>query len=41
MMTEEATPLETYLNTLEHGSDHLIRWGLHQIMVRQYCNNLL
>ena len=35
MVTEEATPLETHLQTEEGQSEHAISWGLHQIIVRE------
>ena len=37
MVTEEATPLETHLQTKEGQSVHSISWGLHQIIVRTLC----
>ena len=39
MMTEEATPLQDVLESATPPSDHLLSWGIHQIIVR-ICHTL-
>lgn len=34
MITEEATPLQLHLQSSDSSSQHLISWGLYQLIVR-------
>ena len=34
MMTEEATPLQEVMESTTPPSEHLVSWGIHQIIVR-------